>query len=445
MKKLLAALVSVLLLFAACSPVEHVKSMEPLPDAVFEERNVFFSGIYVKGLYITDNGIAAADGKEDSPMRSFVLPLSYGRAYTADAGDGRLKGAAVCAFDPSELGPGEERALPDGGVLAQGQVRKVSYAPGAGGEWLVLFASANGEQPEIYVGESIVLAGEDPTDEWWTPVGITDAFGGKDDFADFKWDAAQMNDALFRELCRKYPAYVTEKNVGKDQSGEYDIQAYYFSPRKYDRTLLIVSGVHGTDTAATLALYKLLESICAEKSGDTGLSYLRTHVRIIVVPILNVWSTYNGQRMRNSENADLGIDFETVSQEETRCLCRLFLELKDENCVFLNLGCYNKWETTSELYYTCSAPERTAFFRTVNRIYNRLSERGLAKRPADTSCLMRGAWDARTPEGCAEYIYGIPAFGAYHSLDNYGRAYSAESLSTAAECFGNLAIAIMKD
>ena len=83
---------------------------------------------------------------------------------------------------------------------------------------------------------------------------------------------------------------VTKKSLGKDQSNTYDIYEYDFKPAKWDRMILLTSGMHGYEVSAIFGLAYFMENIIEHHTGDDFLTYLYTHVRIKVIPVISPWA-----------------------------------------------------------------------------------------------------------------------------------------------------------
>ena len=82
---------------------------------------------------------------------------------------------------------------------------------------------------------------------------------------------------------------VKRKSLGKDKSNTYDLYEYDFIPEKWDRMILLSSGMHGYEVASIFGLAYLMGSIIENHEGDELLTYLYEHVRIKVIPLINPW------------------------------------------------------------------------------------------------------------------------------------------------------------
>lgn len=80
---------------------------------------------------------------------------------------------------------------------------------------------------------------------------------------------------------------VTKKNLGKDQSGIYDIWCYDFIPYNAKKKILLSSGMHAYELPASFGLARWIKEYM--ESSDEVFEYLRENVQISVIPIVNPW------------------------------------------------------------------------------------------------------------------------------------------------------------
>lgn len=85
-----------------------------------------------------------------------------------------------------------------------------------------------------------------------------------------------------------YDTTVTKQSLGKDQSGLYDIYEYTFTPRNYNRTILLSAGLHAYELPASFGLANFIKNLYGIASNQ-AFEYIRTHVRVKVIPIANPW------------------------------------------------------------------------------------------------------------------------------------------------------------
>lgn len=81
--------------------------------------------------------------------------------------------------------------------------------------------------------------------------------------------------------------FVGKTSLGKDTSDTYDVYQYEFRPVNYDRTFLISSGMHTYEMPAYFGLARWIQEYM--EGTDDVFVWLRKHVRVICIPIINPW------------------------------------------------------------------------------------------------------------------------------------------------------------
>lgn len=130
----------------------------------------------------------------------------------------------------------------------------------------------------------------------------------------------QFLNMTYEPLRASNPNYITRSVIGKDASGLYDIYKYEFTPDYYDQIIYVQAGVHPWEPDGYVALYRVLKQICDDWEGDKDLTYLRWGVKIVCVPVVNVWGTYQPLGDRTDQNyngVDLNTDCIAKTQAET--------------------------------------------------------------------------------------------------------------------------------
>lgn len=204
---------------------------------------------------------------------------------------------------------------------------------------------------------------------------------------EFESKALTLDDIYggYASLVSSYPSYVTQETLGKDQSGVYDIFAYKFTPEKIDSQywgetrlaklpkVIITACIHGNERPCARALLNLVTHVCRDWKDNKVLSYLRNHVELIIVPVVNPWGYANNKR-QNVNNVDLNRNFyasgdwingddnpnsenyrgtEPYSESETKIINRLVMKNADAIAYYSlhTHGVFNKgWD-----YMTCFA------------------------------------------------------------------------------------------
>lgn len=127
----------------------------------------------------------------------------------------------------------------------------------------------------------------------------------------FAGDADYYINSLFEPLRTENSDYITRQNLGKDQSGSYDIWRYDFTPKHYEKTIIITATLHGGEIQSTLAFYLFMKLVCEKWKDYPQLAYLRHKVRIISIPIANPWGVSQSPRVRaNANGVNLNRNFD---------------------------------------------------------------------------------------------------------------------------------------
>lgn len=98
--------------------------------------------------------------------------------------------------------------------------------------------------------------------------------------------------------------YVTKTTIGLDQSEQYTLRRYDFTPEHYEKTIVLSGCLHGNEYSGFYSLTQFLELLVNNWGDYPQLAYLRKNVRIVVLPIINMWGFAN-QKRQNSRQVDL--------------------------------------------------------------------------------------------------------------------------------------------
>ena len=417
-------------------------------NALFAERNVYCEELYCKGIYPAarndTHGFVIKENPEDSGKYAIVLPLRAYSIYVVRFPEktGMLR-AAVVNSDP--------RALPVGGSIAYTINGKLPYFEGEPtecadfmhicnreNEYLVLYTGD--KVKPVYIGENPVLLGVDTDDDWYKAPMAGDLNGNADSWGKWDWTSDEVFANIYEPLRAKYPEYISRQWIGKEQSNTYDMWSYTFEPKGYEQVLFITGGLHASEMNGYLGLARFMELLCHEDGTHAGLHYLRTKVKIILVPIVNVWGASVTHKRENSTGTDLNRDYKDHSQAETVNVLWLMHRHKDEISAVIDY--HTSRGTVTDLYYQFSiqAPNAQVCMKVTNHIYEDLKKRGLAN-PPDIH-LIPGAYN-KTDVFLQGYVwnhFGIPTLVVEHMHERYFPLHSAESLQLAAEYYGNFMI-----
>ncbi len=109
-------------------------------------------------------------------------------------------------------------------------------------------------------------------------------------------------DAILNKLVDN--KYVTKKILGKDSSHSYNIYSYDFKPTNYEKTIILISGIHGNEYTPFFGGARFLELLCGKTLQHKDLNYIKDKVRIIFIPSVNPWGFENNKR-NNYNDVDL--------------------------------------------------------------------------------------------------------------------------------------------
>lgn len=98
-------------------------------------------------------------------------------------------------------------------------------------------------------------------------------------------------ESYYEPMRKNNPKYIARKTIGLDDTGQYTMWCYTFTPENYKTSVYIQAGVHGrNEFESYYAIAMMLHLITdAEKGTDPYLRYLRENVRFVVVPVINVF------------------------------------------------------------------------------------------------------------------------------------------------------------
>jgi hypothetical protein len=125
-------------------------------------------------------------------------------------------------------------------------------------------------------------------------------------------NADEFLEQYYEPLRLRYPKYVSRDLIGVDDSGNYVMWCYTFTPRRYQETVYLQAGVHGRNEYESYFAAAMMMRLVAEgrKSKDPHIRFLRKRVRFIVVPVVNVSDTYErAYPPFNASNINLNRDW----------------------------------------------------------------------------------------------------------------------------------------
>lgn len=116
----------------------------------------------------------------------------------------------------------------------------------------------------------------------------TDYSADVSNWRSFDFTQAQFYSAFYEPYLGYHDdLLVTKKNLGKDQSGTYDIWCYDFIPYNAKKKILLSSGMHTYELPASFGLARWIKDYM--ESSDEVFQYMRQNVQISIIPIVNPW------------------------------------------------------------------------------------------------------------------------------------------------------------
>lgn len=162
------------------------------------------------------------------------------------------------------------------------------------------------------LSDSYVFPGE--PDEWYFPTQIDK--NPKITPAEGQTKCEAYLDYKLNGLLRDFPEYVNRKQIGTDASGVYPIYSYIFEPLNYEKTIFIADSLQYKNDYSTLALSLFLDDLCRNYSDNRTLLYIRSKIKLVVVPIANPYGLEKNT-LYNSNGVDLQKNFPYMWNECT--------------------------------------------------------------------------------------------------------------------------------
>ena len=418
---------------------------------LFKPVNVYTDEMYVKGIYpacINDkDGFVKKDDPEKSEKRSVLVPLEFGSVYVIKFPNktDRLRAAAIDG-DPRELPVGASVSydIDRSKAFFEGEPDKwddFMYTPNGRTEFLVIYTSDK-ENIAIEVNKYPCLLGHDTDDEWFYGGKQKDIHGNADSWGKWDWTSDEFIEHVYEPLRKKYPDYITRQFIGKDHTNTYNTWAYFFEPADYEQVMFITSGIHAAEMDAYLGLGRFMELLCEEDGSNAGLHYLHTKVKLIVIPVVNVYSASTTHVRENASGQDLNRDFELHTQAESVNVIWLLNQYKDQVSALIDYHCCRSQKY--ELYYQFSiqAPNAQLCLKCTNHVQEDLKRRGLAKETPYMG-LIPGGYNKHDKylQGFAWNHFGIPTLVCEHQHEHWDEGlHSALGLELCVDYFGNFMI-----
>lgn len=281
-------------------------------------------------------------------------------------------------------------------VLRDSSLRSYTVTTGAQDNFIAIVLSDIGEQPLVQIEEGAnVTAYETVGDKFAKsalPIGkkLTDIIKQTDNayislgmqsdgfryptYPTRQWTTDTVLNKYYEPLRAEFPANITRNILGKDASGLYDVYEYIFKPDNYEQTIFITAGMHPTEMVTPFALGILLNEIYRNPSKHEGLAYLRNKVKIVVIPVVNVWGANQNPKTvpthyTNSNAVNPSRNFperweqivedgpynvkgsSPASEAETQHIMTVMHREKDELAFYLDLHTGQTWTQDTLLYW----------------------------------------------------------------------------------------------
>lgn len=404
-------------------------------DNLFEKRDIFNEKLSVSGIEVISDNENLTVRKTNKHKKCIITPLRHGCIYVVRFS----KKPDLAKIGISKTKPENNLSLEKVCDVKRDEISDVMYVPQEEGLYLVIYCE--GSDYKMHIDEAPVILGYDTEDCWFYPPKSGDLNGRHDSWGDWRWTAEELCNNVYDPLVEKYPDYIRKISIGKDESGKYDMPAYIFEPKDYEQVLFISGGLHGNEQCGYLALARLLELVANSENANEGLEYLRRKVKLIVIPLVNVWSSYETRVRFNCNGIDLNRDFELLSQKESQNVANLLQRFKDE--IGAVIDCHTAPSKFPSLFYqfNVQASNSAVSRKVINHIFERLKEKNYETAPADLS-FIPGKYIKSTHflQGYAFNVLNISNIVIEHNEDKWYPLYSAEGLQFAVECYGNFVI-----
>lgn len=355
-------------------------------------------------------------------------------------------------------------------VLRDSSLRSYTVTTGAEDNFIAIVLSDIGEQPLVQIEEGAnVTAYEAVGDKFAKsalPIGkkLTDIIKQTDNAyislgmqsdefryyptAPVQWTTDTVLNKYYEPLRAEFPANISRNILGKDASGLYDVYEYIFKPDNYEQTIFITAGMHTTEMVTPFALGLLLNEIYRNPSKHEGLAYLRNKVKIVVIPVVNVWGANQNPKVVpthyvNSRAVNPSRNFperweqivedgpynkkgsSPASEAETQHIMTVMHREKDELAFYLDLHTGQSWTQDTMLYWL----EEDNFLRPVLQnivsMRNDIVRKTLGREPINETHETQRATQSFYPWR----VLGVPAAtieygtGSTSTLDNTQTTY----------------------
>ena len=133
------------------------------------------------------------------------------------------------------------------------------------------------------------------------------AFGWTTKYADFI--------AMWKSVVANHSGYVTETALGAASDGQ-TIYLYDFNPVRLSNAdkpipkIIIIAGQHGGESCNIFGLYYFVENLLNKWNQHPSLEYLRNHVELMIIPVLNTYG-FDNQSYKNANGVNLNRNYDS--------------------------------------------------------------------------------------------------------------------------------------
>ncbi len=301
------------------------------------------------------------------------------------------------------------------------------------------------------VGDTALFAGE--PDDWYSPVAFTDAESIPSGIKGSAYE--EYFDYILNKLTEDYPQYVTSSQIGTDSSGIYPIYAYTFAPENYEKTLFVTSCLDGNESFSLIALSAFLNDLCRNHHTSRALSYIRSKVKLVVLPTGNPYGlvnrvNYNSNNVRINRNfpfrwsdsAEAGKGSAVADQSETAAISALLDSLSDDKlCAVVNFkDCANIYYCSKMLFYPRF---RDNCLNELSEMLDRFNHEVKDESDLLSKYILAPTLNPTLVNFAAER-YGVNACTLGFVSINYGGADSNEAVTKFNELIGNTILTLAK-
>lgn len=284
------------------------------------------------------------------------------------------------------------------------------------------------------------------------PNANTDDIGYSITYNDNTWQEDDFI-ALYEAMRAANSGYITRANLGRDESDTYDIWSYTLTPEQgYEKTVLLMSGLHGGETTGVLGLWRVLYAVVNSWTSSPALAYLRHKVQLVVIPVANPWgiSQVPSRTRWQSNHVNLNRNFALANWADQG-------SADDEDPNYRGVSAGSEAETQLIVSWMAAYPDAVAFLDYHNlglgsstaKAYGVLPEWGVDTNPAARTMLHLfpaalnterdlDVTDAAATINWASYTHSFNAISPEHADGVFGSYQDADEMTAIVNWFGNL-------